>query len=112
MPKLQSWINIRNIDKAEIGGKEEVSGLLGDIPVAILDAVHKSAGNNKRLQVLRILTSTARDKFQFFLLYSWFRASWLYINKIQHDATVCGRLFTAKLLYMFRVSIALIIRST
>ena len=46
------------------------------------------------------------------ILYSWFRASWLYINKIQRDATVCRCLFTAKLLYMFRVSIAPIIRST
>ena len=45
-------------------------------------------------------------------LYSWFRASWLYINKIQRDATVCRCLFTWKLLYMFRVSIAPIIRST
>jgi hypothetical protein len=34
------------------------------------------------------------------------------INKIQRDATVCRRPFTAKLLYMFRVSIAPIIRST
>jgi len=36
----------------------------------------------------------------------------LYINKIQRDATVCRRLFTAKLLYMFWVSIAPIIRRT
>ena len=36
----------------------------------------------------------------------------LYINKIQRDATVCRCLFTAKLLYVFRVSIAPIIRST
>ena len=35
-----------------------------------------------------------------------------YINKIQRDATVCRCLFTAKLLYMFRVSIAPIIRSS
>ena len=35
-----------------------------------------------------------------------------YINKIQWDATVCRCLFTAKLLYVFRVSIAPIIRST
>ena len=35
-----------------------------------------------------------------------------YINKIQQDATVCRYLFTAKWLYMFRVSIAPIIRST
>jgi len=34
------------------------------------------------------------------------------INKIQRDATACGCLFTAKLLYMFRVSMAPIIRST
>ena len=46
------------------------------------------------------------------IIYSWFRASWLYINKIQRDATVFRCLFTAKLLYMFRVSIAPIIRST
>ena len=36
----------------------------------------------------------------------------LYINKIQRDAKVCRCLFTAKLLYMFLVSIAPIIRST
>jgi hypothetical protein len=35
-----------------------------------------------------------------------------YINKIQREATVCRCLFTAKLLYMFRASIAPIIRST
>jgi len=48
----------------------------------------------------------------FYILHSRFRASWLYINKIQSDATACRSLFTAKLLYMFRVSIAPIIRST
>jgi len=36
----------------------------------------------------------------------------MYINKIQQDATICRYLFTVKLLYMFRVSIAPIIRST
>ena len=46
------------------------------------------------------------------ILYSWFRASWLYINKIQQDATVCRYWFTASLLYMFRASIAPIVRST
>ena len=45
-------------------------------------------------------------------LYSRFRASWLYINKTQRDATVCRCLFNAKLFYMFRVSVAPIIRST
>jgi len=35
-----------------------------------------------------------------------------YINKIQQDATVYTYLFTAKSLYMFRVSITPIIRST
>ena len=35
-----------------------------------------------------------------------------YINKIQQDATVCRYLFTSNLLYMFRVSIAPIIKST
>jgi hypothetical protein len=62
LPKLQFCINIRNIDKAEIGGKVKVDGLLGDVPVAILDMVHESAGNNKRLQVLCILTNTARHQ--------------------------------------------------
>ena len=37
---------------------------------------------------------------------------WVYINKIQRPANVCRCLFTAKLLYMFRVSIVPIIRST
>jgi len=35
-----------------------------------------------------------------------------YYNKIQQGATVRMYLFTAKLLYMFRVSIAPIIRGT
>jgi len=35
-----------------------------------------------------------------------------YINKFQQDATVCRYLFTAESLYMFRMSIAPIIRST
>jgi len=48
------------------------------------------------------------------LLYSWFRASWLYeyINKIQRDETAYRCLSTAKPLYMFRVSIAPIVGST
>ena len=37
---------------------------------------------------------------------------YVYIHKIQQDATVYRYLFTAKSLYMFRVSIAPIIRST
>jgi len=37
---------------------------------------------------------------------------YIYINKIQQDATVCRYLFTVKLLYIFRVSIAPIIRNT
>jgi len=36
----------------------------------------------------------------------------LNIDKIQQDATVCRYIFTAKSLYMFRVSIAHIFRST
>ena len=40
------------------------------------------------------------------------RNSCFNINKIQRDATVCRCLFTAKLLYMFRVSIAPIMRNT
>jgi len=47
-----------------------------------------------------------------FFLYSYSRTSWLHINKIQRDVTVCRCLFTTKLLFMFRVSIAPIIRST
>jgi len=35
-----------------------------------------------------------------------------HVNKIQQDATVFKYLFTANLLYIFRVSIAPIIRST
>jgi len=37
---------------------------------------------------------------------------WFCINNIQKDATVRRYLFTASLLYMFRASIAPIIRST
>ena len=36
----------------------------------------------------------------------------IYINKIQRDSRVCRCLFTAKLLYVFRVSIAPVIRRT
>ena len=46
------------------------------------------------------------------LCLKWFYSVRAYINKIQQDATVCRYLVTAKLLYMFRVSIAPIIRST
>jgi len=35
-----------------------------------------------------------------------------YVEEVQRNATVCRYLFTAKLLYMFRTSIAPIIRST
>ena len=42
---------------------------------------------------------------------STFLSTGFYINKIVRDATVCRCLFTAKLLYMFRVSITPIIRS-
>ena len=39
------------------------------------------------------------------ILNSWFRASWFNVNKkVQLDATVCRHLFTAKSLYMFRAS--------
>ena len=60
------------------------------------------------------LLGVQRDKLHrsFFFKYPWFRVSWLYINKIQRDATVRICLFTAKLLYMFRVSMVPIIRST
>ena len=36
----------------------------------------------------------------------------LYVDKIQQDATVCRYLFTANILYAFRMFIAPIIRST
>jgi len=38
--------------------------------------------------------------------------SFIWFEEIQQDATVCRYLFTAKLLYMFRASIAPVIRST
>ena len=39
------------------------------------------------------------------ILNSWFLASWINVNKkVQLDAKVCRHLFTAKSLYMFRVS--------
>ena len=44
-------------------------------------------------------------RFSFFFFNSWFLASWINVNKkVQLDATVCRHLFTAKSLYMFRVS--------
>ena len=52
------------------------------------------------------------SRFHHKILYSWFRASRLCINKIQQDATVYRYIFTASLLCMFRTSIAPIIRST
>ena len=59
-------------------------------------------------------TNTSHQHLYTFItiLYSWFLTSWLYINEIQQDATVCRYLFTANLLYMFRMSIAPIIRNT
>ena len=42
----------------------------------------------------------------------WWEHYVTFINKFQRDATLCRCLFTAKLLYMFRVSIAPIIRNT
>jgi hypothetical protein len=42
----------------------------------------------------------------------WLQITRMYIDKIQQDATVCRYLFTVNILYMFRVSIAPIIRST
>ena len=48
----------------------------------------------------------------YYIVITVLAATSYYINKIQQDATVCGYLFTAKLLYMFWVSIAPIIRST
>jgi len=39
------------------------------------------------------------------ILNSWFHASWFNVNKkVQLGATVCRHLFTARSLYMFRVS--------
>ena len=73
------------------------------------------------IRVLFCPEDGAADSFQMSLtiffyicgfLCLWFRASWLYINNIQQDATVCRYLFTANLLYMFRASMAPIIRST
>ena len=61
----------------------------------------------KRFQ--RILESTS--KWILFLFYMSVEFFTGYINKIQQDATVCRYLITAKSIYMFRVSIALIIRS-
>jgi hypothetical protein len=62
------------------------------------------------IKILTRINDTLHEHLR--ILYSWFRASYLYISKIQRDATVCRSLFTSKLLYMFRVSIAPIIRST
>ena len=42
----------------------------------------------------------------------WLKYIISYINKIQRDAKACRCLFTGKLLYMFRVYIAPIIRNT
>ena len=47
-----------------------------------------------------------------YVIVSEYKLAMLSINKIQQDATVCSYLFTAKLLNMFWVSIAPIIRST
>ena len=58
------------------------------------------------------VSSTDLNNAPSYFLYSWFRASSFNINKIQQDTTVCRCLFSAKLLHIFRVSIAPIIRST
>jgi len=72
-------------------------------------------GNNWIIfnDVLKLAISWPGLWITFFrILYTWFLASWLYINKIQWDATICRCLFTAKVRYIFRVSIAPIIRGT
>ena len=61
-------------------------------------------GREMRMWPLHVVIMEARRCSETSLL--------LYINKIQRDTTVCRCLFTAKLLFMFRVSIAHIIRST
>jgi hypothetical protein len=59
LPKLQSCINIRNIVKAETGGKEEVCDLHDGVSVAILGITYKTVCYNKRLQLLRIFRNTS-----------------------------------------------------
>ena len=70
----------------------------------------KSEGNIKNLIVWLWFIENNYEWWLFLIFI--FRPSGLYINKIQRDAAVCRCLFTAKLLYMFRVSIVPIIRST
>jgi len=58
-------------------------------------------------RILRICKIQISWKYiSYTILCPWFRASWLCISKIQQDATVCRYLYTASLLYMFRVSSA------
>ena len=78
------------------------------LPVIALNT--STHARTRRAQNLELETGVRKISGK--ILYSWFRASWLYINKIQQDATVCRYLFTAKSLYVFRASIAPIIRST
>jgi len=67
---------------------------------------------NKSRPFIALIFTKLVNHWTKWILYSWFRISWLCINKIQQDATVCRYLFTAGLLYMFPASIAPIMRST
>jgi hypothetical protein len=83
-----------------------IKKLSGGSPVFLCGRTDRQADRQTERQTHR------HDEINSRFLYSRFRASWFCINKIQLDVTVRRCLFTAKLLYMFRVSIAPIIRST
>jgi len=51
-------------------------------------------------------------QWQYYLLITPRQTFYNYVEEIQQDAALCRYLFTAKLLYMFRASIATIIRCT
>ena len=53
-------------------------------------------------QFTKFFSGCIQFQTNLWFLYSWFHASWLCINKIQQDATVCRDLFNASPLYMFR----------
>ena len=70
--------------------------------------MHKPINNPLKLKNLRLIQGmcTAGNVVLAGISVTFF------IDKIQQNATVCRYLFTASLLYMFRASIAPIIRST
>jgi len=115
--RSQWWIKERFADPAKpsLRTRSVLLSFFGEFRPFLPRAVYSEFHENVCLvsqNVFDTFLCSQNQKTIMAILYSWFRASWLCINEIQQDATVCRYLFTACLLYMFWASIAPIIRST